>query len=68
MDKEVLIHQALHGYKSGHQLLAASGEFSISVRTGILQAMPCQRARNMYWQRHGMRMIRKGRGVYGHIL
>ena len=38
MDKEVLIHQALHGYKSGHQLLAASGEFSISER-GLMDTM-----------------------------
>lgn len=38
MEKEVLIHQALHGYKSGHQLLAASGEFSISER-GLMDTM-----------------------------
>lgn len=38
MRREVLIHQALHGYKSGHQMLAASADFSISER-GLMDTM-----------------------------
>ncbi len=32
MSREFLIHQALHGYRSGHQLLASSVDLSISER------------------------------------
>lgn len=38
MGREVLINQALHGYKSGHQMLAASADFSISER-GLMDTM-----------------------------
>ncbi len=32
MDRKIQIHQVLHGYRNGHQLLAASAEFSFSDR------------------------------------
>ena len=32
MDKKIQIHQVLHGYRSGHQLLASSMEFSFTDR------------------------------------
>ena len=38
MSREFLIHQALHGYRSGHQLLASSASFSISERE-LMDAM-----------------------------
>lgn len=38
MSREFLIHQALHGYRSGHQLLASSVDLSISERE-LMDAM-----------------------------